>query len=246
MEAYKGNTLVSIFRRMEILSDFPKQVVVLKTTGVVCGLRGRQAGLQRRLIDEDQTSGFPIYCDRLRAAKLGDPVARQQLLENGREADAQMERMHADVAMMPDAIDLIVKGFTADELKTIRTAAVFSDQLVGKVLRFIDLAQNLYSRHPRATFVPSIAELPNTFLFRMALCAFVWMLDWIELGGYRGAKTAKLRNDLVDVNFATFATYFDGLMSEDDKPRRIYRRAALILDAITGSTGERQATLARI
>jgi hypothetical protein len=48
MEAYKGNTLASIFRSMALLADFPRQVIVLKTTGVVCGLRGRRPGLSKR------------------------------------------------------------------------------------------------------------------------------------------------------------------------------------------------------
>ena len=46
MEAYKGDTLGTIYRSMEILADYPKQVIVLKGTQVVCGLRGRGAGLQ--------------------------------------------------------------------------------------------------------------------------------------------------------------------------------------------------------
>src|SRR5260370_13422888 len=61
MEAYKGNTLASIFPSMAILADFPRQVIVLKTTRVVCGLRGRPTGLQRRLIHREQTSGFSNY-----------------------------------------------------------------------------------------------------------------------------------------------------------------------------------------
>ena len=80
-------------------------------------------------------------------------------------------------------------------------------------------------------------EMPNTFLFRTALCAFVWALDWIAVGGPKDVKTEKIRNDLVDVNFATFATYFDGLLSMDEKPLRIYQRAAFVLDAIMSGPG---------
>ena len=51
MEAYKGETFSNFFSSMEILIDFPDQVIALKNTGRVCGLSGRQAGLQRRLIN---------------------------------------------------------------------------------------------------------------------------------------------------------------------------------------------------
>ena len=234
MEAYKGNTLGSIFHSMAILAEFPRQVIVLKTTGVVCGLSGRLAGLQRRMIDEGQTLGFQKYCRDLRAAKFGHVSGREQLLGLGRAADAQMDRVLADARTMPEAVAGIASSFTDAELKIIRTGLPFSDQLVRKTLEnIIALAKSLSSQHPRPTVVRNVDELPNTFLFRTALCAFVWALDWISVGGPKSVKTEKIRNDLVDVNFATFATYFDGLLSMDEKSLRIYQRAAFVLDAIT-------------
>ena len=232
MEAYKGDTLVSIFRSMSILSEFPSQVIVLKTTGVVCGLSGRPAGLQRRMIDTKQTHGFQIYCQRLRAAQAGDKYLCQQLLELGREADAQMQRMIADVVVMPEAVKLFTEAFTESELKVIRNNLPYPGGLVRKVLEnIVGLAQQFYQKHPRPAALRNVTELPNTFLFRTALCAFVWVLDRIAVGG--SDQPAKLRNDIVDLNFATFATYFDGLLSADRKPLRIYDHASFILGAIT-------------
>jgi hypothetical protein len=72
MEAYKGNTLVSIFRSMEILAEFPRQVIILKPTGKICGLRGRSDGLQRRMVDERQTRELPVFCRHLHTARSGD------------------------------------------------------------------------------------------------------------------------------------------------------------------------------
>ena len=45
-------------------------------------------------------------------------------------------------------------------------------------------------------------------------------------------RVDRLRNDLIDVIFATYATYFDGLMSRD-KAQRVYNHAAFILSSIT-------------
>jgi hypothetical protein len=234
MEAYKGDTLASIFRSMEILAEFPKQVVVLKTTGVVCGLHGRRAGLQRRMIDTEQTRGFQQYCRALHAAKHGDLRLQQQLMDHGRAANVQMNRMLADAAIMPEAVEGIAKTFTTDELKLIRSESAFHGQLAGKLLKCIVLlSQTLFDRHPQPTNIRTVDELPNTFLFRTALCTFVWALDWIAVGGPKNVKTENIRNDLVDINFASFATYFDGLLSLDQKMIRIYQRAAFVLGAIT-------------
>lgn len=43
MEAYKGDTLLSIFASMEILAAYSGQVIVLKGTQAVCGLVGTGA-----------------------------------------------------------------------------------------------------------------------------------------------------------------------------------------------------------
>jgi hypothetical protein len=233
MEAYKGETLTSIFRSMEILSDFPRQVIVLKTTGLVCGLSGRRSGLQRRMIDQEQTRGFQKYCRHLRGAEFGDVNLREQLLDMGREADAQMQRMLSDATMLPGTIDGIATAFTNTELKIIRAGSPIPSQLVRKFFESVlGMAQSLYASHPRPTVVRDARELPNTFLFRMAVCALVWALDWISVGGPKNVRPDKMRNDLVDLNFAAFATYFDGLLSMDQKPLRIYERAAFVLDAL--------------
>jgi hypothetical protein len=245
IEAYKGNTLVSIFRSMTLLADFPRQVIVLKPIMAVRGLRGRRlVEIQHRLIDHDQTRGFRMYCDRLLAAKLGDVYLRDQILRLGRAADAQMARVLADAINIPVAIDEIAKTFTEAELKLIRrTDLPLSEQLASKVIKYILLlTRSLYSRQRRPAVVRSFDELLNTFQFRAALCSFLWALDWISMAGPKCVKPEKIRNDLVDVNFAIFATYFDGLLSMDEKARRIYHQAAIVLESITNKQGDHRTT----
>ena len=96
MEAYKGDTLQSIYKSMEILATRPKQVIVLKGTQAICGLRGRKSGLQRRMIDESQTRGFEEYCRDLRTARNGSRALEQNLLAHGREANSHMEQILVD------------------------------------------------------------------------------------------------------------------------------------------------------
>ena len=42
----------------------------------------------------------------------------------------------------------------------------------------------------------------------------------------------RLRNDLVDINFAAFATYFDGLLTADEKLVSIHLEAKVWLENI--------------
>jgi len=237
MEAYKGNSLISIFRSMEILMEFPRQVIVLKNTGKICGLRGGQSGLQRRMIDERQTTEFPKFCRALRAAERGDTRLRQEILENGRAADSHLDRILASAPIMPDGIQELSKEFTPNELKAIRTHQPLPGSLIHKATKFMtELTILTIKGHPNPP--PPFrnpVEMWNSFHFHHAVCAFFWSLDWISKGTSNNVRADRIRNDLVDVIFATYATYFDGLMSQDAKVLRIYREAAFVLKAITGS-----------
>ena len=233
MEAYKGDTLDTIYRSMEILADYPKQVIVLKGTQVACGLRGRSAGLQRRLIDERQMKEFGEYCQHLHAAKHGNVYLQKQLLDFGREATAHMDRMLADAQNAPSAFDEIAKTYTDNELRLLRNSSAFTEQMIDKLIRnVLLLAAYMFRDHPRTTKRPDVAELPNMFIFRSALCAYLLSLQWISVGGAKKVKPDRIRNDMVDVNFAAYATYFDGLLSADNKLMEIYLKAVSLLDMI--------------
>jgi hypothetical protein len=220
MEAHKGDTLKSIYKSMEVLCEFPEQVVILKSTIIVCGLRGKDADLRQPLIDRDQTDGFPTYCQQLRAAKEGDVALERDILEHGRVATAQMVRGQADVAIMPEVFADMATVFTKDEISILRHRTPLTEAILDKLMRnTMMLAANFFKNHPNAGWLPAARDLPHTFIFRFSLCAYLLLLDWIAQGSPSIIKPQKLRNDMVDLNFATFATYFDGLLSADKKLR---------------------------
>ena len=55
---------------------------------------------------------------------------------------------------------------------------------------------------------------------------------WISVGGAHQARPETLCNDLVDVNFAVFATYFDGLLTADRKIMEIYDEMLWVLNHV--------------
>jgi hypothetical protein len=185
------------------------------------------------MIDQDQTEHFPTYCGELRAAKAGDLSLQRALLEHGRVATEQMARVQNDGAIMPDVFAEMAKVFTANEIAILRHSRPLTDGMMDKLMRNVMmLAAHFFKNHPEAGWLPTANELPNTFIFRFSLCAYLLHLDWIAHGSQPVIKPEKLRNDLVDVNFAAFATYFDGLFSADQKLSRIYSRATYILHEI--------------
>jgi hypothetical protein len=236
MEAYKGDTLASIHKSMLIVRQFPKQVVVLKSTRAICGLSARRSGLSRRMIDEKQTREFPTYCKHLLAGERGNRTVERQLLEAGREADEQMARMLADATKMNAAIDGIAARYSDHELRVLRKGERITPAIIGKILEDVTaMTAETFANHPSVSRWPSAENLANAFIFRACLCGYLLALDWLSVGGIKGASPSKLRNDMVDVNFAAYATYFDGLLSADQKTMRIYEEARMWLLALSAN-----------
>jgi hypothetical protein len=233
MEAYKGDTLASIYKSMGIVADFPDQVVVLKNTSVVCGLSGRGSGLQGRLVDEGQTRAFGQYARGLYLAKSGNAALRRQLLERGKEATSHLARMLEDAKLTGVVFSDLAKTYSKDEKRSVRTAEPYTAEMVDKIVRsVIRIAGETFKNHPSVNIWPTYKELPNTFIFRVSLCTYLLALDWGASGGAKGALVTTLRNDLVDMNFAAYATFFDGLLSADAKVVRIHQEARLFLSAL--------------
>ena len=233
MEAYKGDTLASIFRSMEVLCDFPDQVLVLKNTRVACVLRGKPAGLQRRLIDKRQTREFPAYVRSLLAAKNGDARYLKSILDYGKDATAHMNEMLQDAVKTGQAIEDIAKFHSKEERKAFRNGGEFPPGMVDKVVKnVLHIAAQVFHQHPNITRIPRYEELPNTFIFRCSLCMYLLALDWAARGGIRGASAEKLRNDTIDMSFAAYATYFDGLLTADTKTSRLHQKARIWLTGL--------------
>lgn len=233
MEAYKGDTLVSIFKSMAILSDYPSQVIILKGTTTIGGLSGRSTGLQRRLIDEKQTRQFRDYCRMLRKAKQGNRKIQERLLHLGRDATTHMQRLIADATKMASNFETLAKTFTHGDLRALRIGARPSEAMLDRIPKDIMwTAAFMFRDHPQVKKLPRWKEAPNTFIFRAALCMYLWALRWISVGGAKGAKAETIRNDLIDLSFAAYATFFDGLLTSDKKLAALHKDAKQILRSI--------------
>jgi hypothetical protein len=233
MEAYKQNAVASICSRMETLCRFPIQVIVLKGALLASGLSGREALSPAGLIDAEQTSEFPDFCRHLSAAKSGDHAVQKQIDEYSREANTIIDRMLLGAKTLSDGIKLFEKTFTPAELKILRRREHYTPQMRDKLIQYIlALTAEFANHHPNALKIKRGPQVRNTFIFRFALCGYVSILRRIEEGGVGNVKVEKLRNDVIDINFAAFATYFDGFLTDDKRAYSIYEHAAFLLQEI--------------
>jgi hypothetical protein len=168
MEAYKGDPLKTIFKSMSVLSDFPNQVLILKGSAKVCGLTGRRKGLQRRLIDEEQTQGFPLYLRNLRAAEAGNRRIQDQILALGRSANEHLDKMRDEAANIREAIEILGSRYTKEERAALRAKEEYTSELIDKLVQtVIEMAGMIFRDSPLVHKRPTYQELPNTFMFRV-------------------------------------------------------------------------------
>lgn len=230
MEAYCCEGISGVFKSMQILSEFPKQIIVLKNTINVCGLSGKSTGLQRRLIDKNQTHKFLVFTKQLKQAQGGNEALQYDLFTHSREACANLKRILHDAEGMGAAFDILSKTYSNEERELLRTERPYTQSMLDKSMRHImEMAATLFSKHPRVRALPTFDDLANTFIFRLSLCTYLLALEWGVKGGAQQAKPKKIRNDLIDMHFAAYATFFDGLLSADAKATRIYKTAMFYL-----------------
>jgi hypothetical protein len=123
MEVLQGDSAASIYKSMEILAQHPTQVIALKSVSAMCILKTRRwsRGLQRRVIDRGQTSGFSEWCRKLDAARHGDKPLERQLLDMRGDASAHLDLMLADMGTYAANLQKAAKNYTEAELKILRT-----------------------------------------------------------------------------------------------------------------------------
>ena len=233
MEAYKGDTLKSIYKSMAIVSDYPSQVVILKGTRLICGLRGHTKGLQSRLIDTTQTRKFGTYCRKLREAQQGHGDYQRYLLHLGKTATDHINQLQIEASQIASGVIEFGNTYSQEELRILRVSASLPVTVIEKMIKHILLlADAVFSQHPDVKDMPADITLFNTYIFRYALCMYLLSIRWITQGGVSDVKPINLANDVIDMNVVAYATFFDSLLSKDKKALSLYAEANYLLQKV--------------
>ncbi len=233
MEAYKGNTLKSIFKSMHILCKHSQQVYILKSTMSICGLRSQNQGLIKHFIDKGQSKEFSKYCKNLHKAEKGNKALQDALLAYGKSATEHVDKIYSDASHFIADITELSKDYTKQELRVFRKNEPYTSEMKDKMIKHIlELALLCFKNHPKVSKPPISNELPSSFIFRYSLCMYLLVIHWISKGGVEDVNPAKMQNDMIDMNYVAYSTYFDGLLSKDKKALLIYKEALSLLDNV--------------
>jgi hypothetical protein len=233
LEALKGNALVNILKSTEILAAFPRQVRILKPIEALSALKGKKKGLKKRFVSGPATRSFRKWCAKRARAAQGDERMVRQIVGAGEAAAVQLAAMLEDTKGFADNIEDATSQFTAQELDILRRHEPLTADMAVKIFDGVmNLALRFFGLHPGISKLPPAKEVPYTFIFRMALCAYIHALRWRVAGGAKDALPERMRNDIIDVTYAAYATCFDGLMSKDKMANEIYENAMSLLENV--------------
>jgi hypothetical protein len=167
-------------------------------------------------------------------AQNGDPRVIAQILEHGRNAQKQMDRI---IGGLPDILgafpEMQESMFTKDELRRCRTNAGYTSVMVGKILHSTQqIFEMLLRVHPVRPRGATRRARKDMFLYRYALATVLYFVRWIRSGSPMNRNAEKVRNDFIDLNFATVGTYFNGLMSVDKRALDVHLELRVVLERL--------------
>jgi hypothetical protein len=232
MEAYKNDPLRRITEQLSVLAMYPRQVIVLKGTKTLASLDARAPGLASRMIWPRASRDLEQTFFALEQARSGDRNVIAQILKHSRNAEEQIDRIIEGIPDILSAFPEMQESiFTQSEISRCRTGAGYTPVMVRKILRLTDqIFERLLRIHrPRGA---TLRARKDMFLYRYALATTLYLLRWIRSGSPTKRSHSKVRNDFIDLNFATVATYFNGLMTDDQRARNVHLELRVVLEKL--------------
>jgi len=223
MEIYKSNALENLACKIEIISRYSKQVIMLKRVQDIVSITLGSSNLPESLIDNMQTTGFSQFCDLTKRDCQGDKLLSREVLLKEFLASQYLSNLTKYHQYKIAGIKDIAESYDPAQLKVVRSGKDLTPEIWEKITDgILSLTEDLFIGHPDVKTLPEISSLRNSYIFRYAICVYFLALRWIKMGGIEQVSPEKLRNDSVDMNYVAYATYFDGLLSMDKKLNDIF------------------------
>jgi len=231
MERFKPDNLEALRDGFAVLKPFADQVVILKGTGEVSRLNPDDHFLPDAMIDTDQTEAFSDFCRYLDQALEGDENLLRQLRERAVWAQAHLAVVLQGAADFRASLAEFEAFFTPGNLAHLRRGGALDPEMHDRFNTAVrTIARSVFDKFPVPLDRPRPEAVANHFVARNALCNGVYMMSFIRRGiGVR--KPEKARNDVVDVLLATYGTYFNGVMSNDDLTNEVHHVGRYLLEA---------------
>jgi hypothetical protein len=231
MEAYKSNSVAGLKRAFSILRDFPDQTDNLLRTKRIAGMDFRGACLGDKMIQRRAARDFKVTLSQIDRLDERSLLPLAAITPHVHAAQAHLEeRMLGDMTNIREAFPMMQSLFSDAQISSIRGNDRMDPDLAHKIAHIIEeTAKNLSLNFPNKLNRVTRNCYFDTFITRSAVAVSIYLLQWIRDGSQKDKGLKKFRNDLVDLNFAIYGTYFNGVLSNDQNLLRYHEELRVAL-----------------
>lgn len=231
-ELYKQQSLEGLRLGLSVVGDHPEQVILLRSGGHISRLDPAVAEDLNRLVFDGPEGEIGELVRLVRSDEPMDDLAAARLTslwDWARTLQPSLIEGATDIAVsFPEMQEQM---FNHKEIRTIRTAGKYTEQMIltifGAALQIWETLAGHYEIEWEGLDETVVCR---AYLFRYALGIVINLLWWIRGGSQAVVRMDRMSNDLIDLGFAAYATYFDGLFTRDEKAAWVH---ANLVAAIT-------------
>jgi hypothetical protein len=221
-EIYKQQSIAGLVAAFSVIRDFPDRLIALRSAGELAILDPRSTDLVEQMLFQNVPDKMRSTFKAVALAEHGTPWALEQLVERWSVASAQMDGMLEGAVDIVKSLPEVADIFTAEEKRRCRTSYNYTPVMMGKIF---GAAEQIYEELMGGNiFGEDVLQQYHydSYLYRYALAIIIYSLWWIRNGSQLPKRFDKARNDFIDLGFATYATYFDGFFTQDEKAHWMY------------------------
>lgn len=237
-ELYKQQSLAGLAAGLSVIGSFPEQLLVLKPWQTVATIDARCPELVDRMIVDGVAAGVRQMVRELAFLAGDENAISEELAARWASAAHQAEDMLLGADDIAQSLPEIADVFSPSEIRLCRTNGRYTLEMFGKIFGAADQLYEYFAvRHGIVTYSAKSRDRYDSYLYRQGLATIIYALWWIRNGSQAPKRLDRVRNDIIDQQFAVYGTYFSGLLTEDAKASWVHhnlREALKMIYAVDG------------
>jgi len=236
-EVYKQETVDAVFALLSVIGDFAEQITVLKSGGEIARLN---LGLPSEVAAMEQQDVAPLIremADIMNGPRRADPLVLHQLRNLWSSAAVSLAGMHEGaIDIVTSLPEMSEQMFSQHEIRIIRTNGRYTDEMFASIFGATEQIWEALAEAYGLQWRSMLREhIMSAYLFRYALGIVIYLLWWIRTGSPKLERIDRIRNDLIDLSFVVYGTYYDGFLTADHKAEWMFLNLSRALEAARAS-----------
>jgi hypothetical protein len=224
-EIYKQESLDGVRHGLSVVGDHPDQTILLRSSDHIARLAPKVAEDLGHLILDGPLGDIRHFVSLVRSDAPLDADAQAQLDALwGWARTIKPSLVEGAVDFVESFPEMQAQLFDRGEIRIIRTRGKYTGQMIFTIFgAAIQIWETLAKEYGLPSKGLSEEEISRTYLFRFGLGLIMYLLWWIRGGSQAVVRIDRASNDFIDLSFAVYATYFDGLLTRDDKASWVHQ-----------------------